>query len=245
MTTRHAAKPIASPSQDVDESLIERARKGDKHAFGELFSRHHGRIYATCARMLASAADAEDAVQHTFLEAWRCLPAFEGRSRFTTWLTRIAIYTCLGNRRKRARITYEEPNESSADVVRTQWAQPLMSPDDTAAHAARKKAVEEILQRIGIKKRAVLVMADFEGMTSPEIARAIDVPEATVRTRLFHARKELAQLVRAHPAFADLFEKGQLVDLGARAPAAAPAAPETTAAATTTNPQRPVSPAFA
>jgi RNA polymerase sigma-70 factor, ECF subfamily len=244
MTMRHAAKPIASPSQDVDESLIERAKSGDKHAFGELFTRHHGRIYATCARMLASAADAEDAVQHTFLEAWRCLPAFEGRSRFTTWLTRIAIYTCLGNRRKRARITYEEPNEASADVVRTQWAQPLMSPDDTAAHAARKKAVEEILQRIGIKKRAVLVMADFEGMTSPEIARAIDVPEATVRTRLFHARKELATLVRAHPAFADLFEKGEIPGRSEQhaaklAPASAPAPAKTDAAA-----PRPVAAAF-
>jgi RNA polymerase sigma-70 factor, ECF subfamily len=207
-----------------DVLLIDRAKAGDKVAFGKLFERHHGRIFATCARMLANKTDAEDAVQHTFLEAWRCLPTFEGRSRFTTWLTRIAIFTCLGTRRRMSRISYDDHAEDQVGADNAQWASPIMAPDDSASHFARKKAVEEILRRVSPKKRAVLVMADFEGMTAPEIGEILGVPDATVRTRLFHARKELATLVKGHPAFADLFPTNQDGKKLAVAPLDAPCA---------------------
>lgn len=194
-----------------DNALVLRAQAGDRAAFGKLFERHHGRVYGMCTRLLANRAEVEDAVQHVFLEAWRCLHRFEGRSRFSTWITRIAIHTCLGFRRRLKRLFFSDDVEPQAGHDDAQWAAPPMSPDETAAHVARKRAVEEILQRIGMKKRVVFILADLEGMTAPEISRILDIPDATVRTRLFHARREFAQHVKSHPGFADLFERGGLL----------------------------------
>jgi RNA polymerase sigma factor (sigma-70 family) len=86
------------------------------------------------------------------------------------------------------------------------WAQPGLSPDEVAARKARETAVNEVLASLGPKKRAVFVLADIEGLTSTEIAEVLQVPDATVRTRLFHARREVAALVRKHKGFVDVME---------------------------------------
>lgn len=184
-----------------DEALVARARAGDRAAFGQLFTRHHGRVTAMCVRLLPDKSRVDDAVQQTFLEAWRCLPRFEARSRFTTWLTRIAIHTCFGLRRRLARLVFvgETP---AAPVLELEEAG--LSPEDVAARRAREVAIREVLAGLSEKKRVVFVLADLEGMTSPEVAEVLGVPDATVRTRLFHARREVAAAVRAHPGLMDL-----------------------------------------
>jgi RNA polymerase sigma factor (sigma-70 family) len=139
------------------------------------------------------------------VEAWRSLCRFEGRSRFSTWITRIAIHTCLGLRRRIRRLLLSDGAEDF-EARASPWSSAPMPPDEGAAHEARRRAVEEILHQIGAKKRVVFVLAEIEGRTAPEIAEILDIPDATVRTRLFHARKELARLVRRHPGFRDLFE---------------------------------------
>src|SRR5687768_15112264 len=90
-----APPPVDGAPVDADAPLVQRAQAGDRKAFAELFTRHHARVRAMCARMLADPSEVDDAVQQAFLEAWRCLPRFEGRSRFTTWITRVAIHTCF------------------------------------------------------------------------------------------------------------------------------------------------------
>lgn len=192
--------------EDPDVDLVERAKGGDQRAFAALFDRHHGRVFAMCCRLLRDRVEVEDAVQHAFLEAWRCLHKFEGRSKFSTWITRIAIHTCLGIRRRLKRMFLSEdvrPVEIADDDG--QWGSAPMAPDEGAAHHARKRAVDDVLQLLSAKKRVVFVLAELEGMTAPEIAEILQIPDATVRTRLFHARKEFAQKVEAHPGFADLF----------------------------------------
>lgn len=193
---------------DEDEALVRAAQAGDRAAFTTLFDRHHGRVYAMCSRLLRDPAEVEDAVQHAFLEAWRCLDRFEGRSRFSTWITRIAIHTCLGVRRRLKRLfVTDAPPTESADLG---WAPRPMLPDEGAAHLDRRRAVDDVLAKLSARKRVVFVLAELEGMTAPEIAQILDIPDATVRTRLFHARKEFARRVRAHPGFADLFSEEAL-----------------------------------
>lgn len=198
---------------DEDEDLVGAARRGDQAAFTKLFERHHGRVFAMCSRLLRGRAEIEDAVQQTFLEAWRSLHRFEGRARFSTWVTRIAIHTCLGFRRRLRRLLLSDTADEQADRA-SPWASPPMAPDEGAAHYDRRRAVAEVLSRIGAKKRVVFVLAELEGMTAPEMAAILDIPDATVRTRLFHARKEFAREVRRHPGFADLFEADPLVTGG-------------------------------
>lgn len=197
-----ALSPAPGPAAD-DEALVARARAGDRAAFGQLFTRHHGRVTAMCSRMLADRGRVDDAVQQTFLEAWRCLERFEGRSRFTTWLTRIAIHTCFGLRRRLARLVFvgDAQLESSFDVEEAG-----RTPEQVALSRARERAIREVLASLSPKKRTVFVLADLEGMTSPEVAEVLGVPDATVRTRLFHARREVAAAVRAHPGLSDLLE---------------------------------------
>jgi RNA polymerase sigma-70 factor (ECF subfamily) len=202
--------PAVREIVDEDHDLVEAARAGDRAAFSRLFERHHGRVYAMCSRLLRDRVEVEDAVQTAFLEAWRSLHRFEGRSRFSTWITRIAIHTCLGFRRrlKRLLLPTEDTLEPGPDQL--MWGSAPVAPDDGAAHRDRRRAVADILDHLSAKKRVVFVLSELEGMTAPEISAILEIPDATVRTRLFHARKEIARLVRDHPGFADLFaERGE------------------------------------
>lgn len=192
---------------DEDASLVEAAQAGDQAAFAQLFERHHGRVYAMCSRLLRDRAEVEDAVQHAFLEAWRCLERFEGRSRFSTWMTRIAIHTCFGFRRRLKRLWVTEEIPEKIEENGFGWGPGSLAPDEGASQRARKAAIAEVLAKLSVKKRVVFVLSELEGMTAPEISEVLEIPEATVRTRLFHARRELGQKLLSHPGFADLFER--------------------------------------
>lgn len=197
-----ALLPAARPATE-DDALVARARAGDRAAFGQLFTRHHGRVTAMCVRLLPDRSRVDDAVQQTFLEAWRCLHRFENRSRFTTWLTRIAIHTCFGLRRRLARLVFVG-DTPAAPVIEV--AETGLSPEDLVVRRAREAAIRDVLAGLSEKKRVVFVLADLEGMTSPEVAEVLGVPDATVRTRLFHARRDVAAAVRSHPGLSDLLE---------------------------------------
>ena len=204
--------PRADGVVDEDAALVERARRGDRAAFGQLFERHHGRIHGMCARLLRRSDDVDDAVQQTFLEGWRCLGRFEGKSRFTTWLTRIAIHTCVSTRRRLRRLLLVDHRgeEESARPVLTIVGGPhdqhdaALPADEVASRHARERALTEVLAGVSEKKRAVFVLVDLEGLTSPEAADVLGINEATVRTRLFYVRQEIAVALRVHPGFADL-----------------------------------------
>ena len=205
---------------DVDHEMVVRARRGDQAAFASLFRKHHGRVYGMCARLLARKPDVEDALQQTFLEAWRCLGRFEGKSRFTTWLTRIAIYTCFSFRRRLRRLLLVDDaalegqglsvvggalgDGSAARVGDPRSEAAPLAADEVASRRARSLALDEVLQELSEKKRVVFVLSDLEDFTSPEVAEILSIPETTVRTRLFYARKELAALLRNHKGFVDL-----------------------------------------
>lgn len=196
-------------SHDPDHDLVGRSQRGDRAAFAKLFQKHHGRVYGMCARLLSRKADVDDAVQQTFLEAWRCLHRFEGKSRFTTWLTRIAIHTCFSLRRKLRRLLLVDEESQALTVVEGGAADPRsdqapLAADEVTSRRARSKALNEVLQQLSEKKRVVFVLADLEDLTSPEVAEILGIPEATVRTRLFYARKEVATLLRGHKGFVDV-----------------------------------------
>ena len=195
---------------DEDQELVDRARGGDRAAFGRLFEKHHGRIHGMCARLLRRDVDVDDAVQQTFLEGWRCLHRFEGKSRFTTWLTRIAINTCFSARRRLRRLLLVDDRGDDGESRRSGTGlphphlQPALAADEIASRRARERALQEVLAGVSEKKRVVFVLVDLEGMTSPEAAAVLGINEATVRTRLFYVRQEIAAALRAHPGFADL-----------------------------------------
>jgi len=192
--------------QREERVLIEKALEGSNSAFSVLYNRYYNQVYAYCSRLLRGKHDVEDAVQQVFLEAWRSMGRFEGRSLFSTWLTKIAIHTCLSFHRKSGRVILNtgEPLRSYEQVGNMLWGEGKPTPEQQVFNNERKAIVGKLLARMTNKKKVVFMMSDMQGMTAPEISSILKIPDATVRTRLFHARKEFAGWVNKNRNYKDL-----------------------------------------
>jgi RNA polymerase sigma-70 factor (ECF subfamily) len=185
------------------QDLVERAQRGDAAAFAELFRQHRGAVGRIAFRMLGPGADLEDAVQDVFVHVFRSLPDFRGQSKFSTWLHRVTVNVVLMIRR-RAR---SRPTLVAEDRVSRETSDEGALPDEALARARRLEAFRGLLERLSEKKRTVFVLHELEGMGPAEIAQVVDCPVLTVRTRLFYARRELAELLRADPTLSRLAEQ--------------------------------------
>ena len=157
--------------------------------------------------MLGPSPDLEDVVQDIFIQVHRSLPDFRGQAKFSTWLHRVAVNVVLmARRRARSRPAFaaEEAGRYEADD------RPL--PDHELARARRLRAFRVLLDKLSEKKRTVFVLHEIEGMSPAQIAEVVVCPVLTVRTRLFYARRELAQLMRNEPALAQLLEEAEPLD---------------------------------
>lgn len=178
------------------DTVIERAQNGDAAAFHELFLRHRGDVTRLVFRVLGQSSDVEDVVQDVFIHVYRSLASFRGESKFSTWLYRLTLNVArmhLRKGRSRPRIADVEVPDAPRD------SQLPDRPDAVAERGERIRALYMLLEGLSEKKRAVLVLHDFEGMSAQEIAEIVQAPVLTVRTRLFYARKELYAAIAADP----------------------------------------------
>jgi RNA polymerase sigma-70 factor (ECF subfamily) len=178
--------------------VVDRARAGDAAAFRELYAQHHRQVTRQL-NFLVPRADLEDVLQDVFIEVFRSIGRFQGKSAFTTWLYRVTVHVAMKSRRKqtRSRLDVVEELPERADE------RPL--PSEVALSAERQARVEALLERLSPKKRAVLVLHDLQGVDAQRIAELLETNVLTVRTRLFYARRELEVLARADPALAEFF----------------------------------------
>jgi RNA polymerase sigma-70 factor (ECF subfamily) len=159
--------------------------------------------------MLGSSCDLEDIVQEVFLQVFRSIQDFRGQSRFTTWLYRVTVNVVLMHRRAaRSRPVLVEASSSVAPPDQGAL------PDDQVARNTRVHAFNRLLERLSEKKRTVFVLHEIEGMSPSEISRVVGAPVLTVRTRLFYARRELAEMLQDEPALAAL--PAEIPELGRR-----------------------------
>ena len=191
-----------------EQDLLAAARTGDEDAFGRIVEEHRLPLHAHCYRMLGSVQDAEDALQETFLRAWRGLSEFGGRSSLRTWLYRIATNVCIdASARKAKRMLPTDSgaastvNDVSQPLVETIWIEPypdemLGVPDGYAAPGARYEQREAVelafvasLQHLPANQRAVLILRDVLGFSAKEVAERLDTSVASVNSALQRARK--------------------------------------------------------
>lgn len=189
--------PETNPANDL--ALLERARAGDQAAFGQLMRAHYEHVFRTVYGVLRNEHDARDVSQEVWVKVWRELPNFRGDAKFTTWVHPIAVRKSLDHLRKRRRwfdrflpfASAGEDTPPEAVVV----AEP--STDATARDEAeggeRRAELRRALDALPPKHRAVLTLREVEGLSYEEIARATDLPIGTVMSRLYHARRQLAQ----------------------------------------------------
>lgn len=191
---------------DAASNLVARCQQGDARAFRELFDRYHGRVHAAVYHLVSQKDEIEDVVQKVFLEVHRSIRRFEGRSLFTTWLTRVAIHVARAHERKLRffKRWFDSDDVGAGAQLRVVEGGLGNGPDERLALRERAGAARELLLKLPEKKRAVLVLAEMLEMSAPEIADVLDIPPATVRTRLFYARRDFERLARRHPALSEL-----------------------------------------
>jgi RNA polymerase sigma-70 factor (ECF subfamily) len=174
-----------------DEQIVERALAGDADAFGEIVRRWERRIFALAFGMLGREEEARDAVQETFLSAFRNLRGFRGEAKVSSWLHRIAINQCI-TRQRRARVRGETALEDETIGGSESLIAPAeQSPARAAESRERREMVRRAVSALPTELRQVVVMKEFEELTFQEIAEALDLPLSTVKSRLYTALRQL------------------------------------------------------
>jgi RNA polymerase sigma-70 factor, ECF subfamily len=192
--------PAEQPDEVDPARIIARCRENDRSALGELY-RHYRNDALRCIRhAVRDPRDVDDILQEAFVEVARSIRSFEGRSSFESWLRSVCARTALRHMKRRAR----QVGESEQDVDERAERQLTSSDDPAEGYERRERArrIGRLLEQIAPKKRMVLILHDFEGISPKEISTMVGAPVLTVRTRLFYARKELAGLASKDPMLA-------------------------------------------
>jgi RNA polymerase sigma factor (sigma-70 family) len=189
---------VCDPRMMNDECLVATAKSGDRAAFDELCERHAQKMFRISHRITRNREDAEDAVQECFLNAFIHLKSFNGRSRFSTWLTRIAMNAALMKLRKN-RVCREVPTEEPVETseFRHRLADPLPNPEERYAKSEREAILRDSVAKLrpGIQK---VVEIQLQDRSLDEIAELLGISVHAVKARLFHARAALRKRSQLH-----------------------------------------------
>ena len=178
----------------VDKQLVAAYQRGNSHALAELYRRHSRRVESVARHVIGPNSELEDIVQDVFIELQRALYKFRGDSRFTTWLHRVTVNVALQYIRKGKRKGWLRwVGLDSAP----QSMQPVTTMDKRIEARETVKVLYEVLQSVSEKKRVVFTLYELDGMSLQEIAAVVGTSTNTVKSRLFHARKEIFSEVKA------------------------------------------------
>jgi len=180
-----------------DRGLVERCREGDPIAFARLVALHEDMVFNLAARMLGDMEEARDVSQEVFLQVYRTLSGFEGRSSLKTWIYRIVVNQCH-NRRRWWRRRARERSRPIEDLTAAEEAKLSQAnaggganPFDRVERAERAARVQEALMSLSFAHRAVLMLRDAEGLPCEAVALTLGLPVGTVKSRLARARDAL------------------------------------------------------
>lgn len=173
-----------------DEELIRRIAAGDRAAMGTLYERHHVRVYRFLVRIVRNEAGAEDLISDVFFDVWQQAGRFEARASVTTWLLSIARFKALSQLRKG---TTGELEPEVAEAIEDE----ADDPEVVAQKADKAAAMRRCLAQLAPIHREVIDLVYYHEQSLEEVAAILGVPENTVKTRVFHARKRLSELLAA------------------------------------------------
>ena len=179
-----------SAARQSDRELVERVARGDRAAVRLLFMRHHARVYRFAARQTGSDMMADDIANEVFLELWRQAPAFEGRSEVSTWLLGIARFKALSALRKKKE-EWIGDDDAAAIPDTADTPEVAVMKDDKAT------ALRGMVNGLPEEHRTVIDLAYYHAKSVAEIAEILSIPVATVKTRMFYARKKLGEALKA------------------------------------------------
>ncbi|MCA9659738.1 MAG: sigma-70 family RNA polymerase sigma factor [Myxococcales bacterium] len=193
---------MVSPDAD-DQVLVEACRAGDRRAFKFLMQRYQRKVYAVAYGYLRNQEDALDVVQEAFIKVHRYLGKFEGNSSFYTWLYRIVTNLCIDHLRKSKRhrsLEFDDKlrHEPKGSETMGPDHRPLSGMGDPSNMLQRREildAVQDGLQYLSDKHRAVIIMRELQGMSYAEMAQTMGCSKGTIMSRLFHARRNMQKIL--------------------------------------------------
>jgi RNA polymerase sigma-70 factor (ECF subfamily) len=192
-------KPGQTTDPTAELALIERCRQNDAEAFGKIVDAYQNRLFGFVRRMVKDAEEASDIAQETFVRAFQGIQRFDGRSSIRTWLFRIAYNLCIDRARKAGRSVSESSLDSTFEdeeplaVPDSRWdPERMMLGDELRA------VLEHGIATMSDKLRSVLMLHDQQDMAYEEIAKVLNLPIGTVKSRLFLARAHLQNAVRTY-----------------------------------------------
>ena len=191
MPTLQHALPATSAHPPTDAELAARAASGDAAAFETIMRQHNRLLFRTARSILKSDAEAEDTLQDAYLRAWRAMGSFRADAKLSTWLVRIVINEALGRVRQRnAQVIPLDAamNSTEPETQASFTADPDRQPERVAMRAEIRKLMEARIDLLPDAFRSVFMLRAVEEMNVEEVAQALGIPEATVRTRFFRAR---------------------------------------------------------
>lgn len=204
LSSQEASEAGGDGSSEVevdDADLVKQAQAGEYAAFDALVTKHRGKIYAMIMNMVKNDADAWDLAQDSFIKAWKALPKFENRSKFSTWLFRIShnvVYDWM--RKKKIRFEGELDDElldvNRIDMSASTAPKQSSRPDEAMAGKELRAEIEEALGKLSPDQKETIILREVQGMDYKEIADIMGCSLGTVMSRLFYARKKLQTLLK-------------------------------------------------
>jgi RNA polymerase sigma-70 factor (ECF subfamily) len=179
-----------------DEQIVEKVLTGQTALFEVLMRRHNERVYRAARAIVKDESEAEDIMQQAYVNAYSHLRQFDGRSQFSTWLIRIAIHEAFARARRRGRYITMDPEHTSGPTLLASIA---LTPDPERLAFSRELGalLESAIDRLPDGAREVFILRKIEGLSTEEVAAALDVSEAVVKTRLSRARAALRRELSA------------------------------------------------
>jgi|SRR4051794_36148524 RNA polymerase sigma-70 factor (ECF subfamily) len=186
-TPARGAIPAAGTASD--EILLSRIARGEALAMRALFARHQTRVYRWLLRLVRNEALAEDLLNEVFLDVWRQADSFAGKSSVTTWLLAIARFKAISASRRRVDAPLDE-------VAAARIPDPADDAETILQREDTRKMLRSALAALSPEHREVLDLVYYHERSVKDVAEIIGIPEATVKTRMFYARKKVAELLK-------------------------------------------------
>ncbi len=185
--------------REVDQQLVERAQRGEKHAFELLVAKYQRRLARLISRIVRDPSEVEDVVQEAFIKAYRALPQFRGDAAFYTWLYRIGVNTAknyLVSQGRRAPTSTEKDAEEAETFDDADKLRDINTPESMLMSRQVAATVNSAMDKLPEELRTAITLREVEGMSYDDIAEFMNCPIGTVRSRIFRAREAIAVELR-------------------------------------------------
>lgn len=191
--------PDASVELDL-QPLVAQAQAGDEEAFGRVVKAHYPKVYGVIYRMVQNAEDAKELTQIAWVKAWQRLGSFEGNSKFSTWMYRLAVNTAMDfirSRKRRGETVYLDEITDSDEANRESFHSAQAAPEDEMHRDEIRTAFHNALEALTPEHRQTLMLREVDGLSYKEIADVMNCRMGTVMSRIFYARKQIQEKLKA------------------------------------------------